>query len=231
MRASVPCSLAVLSFTAILSSRAAQPPVETEEIIVRGTKTLSQYRLTALFANAGKGAGGPQVNGGIGTSVALSDAMLAGRRALAEFEAEWVRVLGGNRQLYEAVLKYSEIEEELDWARGKPSASALQPLQIVVWSQCEASTLTECEQQNDVALVSGTVSFSICPAGTTGTLTLVAQLSDHAGETRRLEFTESWQRADALDHVFSSDYPIGDDVTLTSMRVRGLTCTCADPAR
>ena len=288
MRAFIPCSLAVVSLAAALSSRVlAQSPEETEEIIVRGNKTLDQYRLElrrardemfaifnesnqgndtdircrdesptgtripqsvcrshaevradaagarqylgALFVNAGKGAGGPQVNGGIGTSVALNDAILAGRNALAAFEAEWVRVLGGNRQLYEAVLKYAEIEEDLDWARGKPRPPELQPLQITLGGTCEASTLTEFEQLNNIARVSGTVSLSNCPAGTTGSLTLVAQVTDDAGQTRRMELMESWQRADAGDHTFSADYPIGDNVTLASMRVRGLTCTCEGP--
>jgi hypothetical protein len=31
------------------------------------------------------------------------------------------------------------------------------------------------------------------------------------------------------DVSFSADYPIGDDVELVSVRLRNLTCTCADP--
>jgi hypothetical protein len=94
--------------------------------------------------------------------------------------------------------------------------------------QCEASTLTEYSQSDTMALVNGTVSISNCPAGTAGRMTLVARVKDEAGETKLLEFPETWQRDDAEDHAFTSTYPIGDNVELVSVRVRGLTCTCAE---
>jgi hypothetical protein len=97
--------------------------------------------------------------------------------------------------------------------------------------QCEASTFTEFEQRNNVARVSGTVSISMCPAGTTGRFTLVANVRGDAGAVTPLEFSETWQRADTQDHIFNADYPIGENVTLTSVRVRNLTCTCESPAR
>jgi hypothetical protein len=96
--------------------------------------------------------------------------------------------------------------------------------------QCEATTLTEYQQRNNIARVTGTVSISSCPAGTTGKFTLVARIRDDNGEIRPLEFNETWQRADAQDHLFNTDYPIGDNVELMSVRVRGLACTCAEPA-
>jgi len=40
-----------------------------------------------------------------------------------------------------------------------------------------------------------------------------------------------WQRSDDQDVSFTSDYPIGDDVDLVSVRLRGLSCTCGDPAQ
>jgi hypothetical protein len=40
---------------------------------------------------------------------------------------------------------------------------------------------------------------------------------------------ETWQRDDDKDVSFSADYPIGENVDLVSARVRGLSCTCADP--
>jgi hypothetical protein len=46
---------------------------------------------------------------------------------------------------------------------------------------CEATTLTEYQQRNNVARVTGTVS---------------------------IEFNETWQRADGGDHTFNTDYPI-----------------------
>src|SRR5688572_26585608 len=57
MRAFVQCSLALVSFAAILSVRAVQPadealqpPEDIEEVIVRGGKTLSQWRLEVDLA-------------------------------------------------------------------------------------------------------------------------------------------------------------------------------------
>ena len=38
-----------------------------------------------------------------------------------------------------------------------------------------------------------------------------------------------WQRTDDADVTFTADYPIGENVELLSVRLRGLTCTCADP--
>jgi hypothetical protein len=191
--------------------------------------------LNSLYFSSGAGDGGPQVNGAVGAGGALGDAINAGSRALVLFEKEWTRVLGGNPQFYAAVVEYVELKEEFDRMRGVPlRAPTQQPRQIVLGPAgplCEASTLTEYEQLDNVARVSGTVSISSCPAGTTGMFTLVARVRDEAGAVTPLEFSERWQRADALDHVFSADYPIGDDVFLESVRVRGLTCACEGPTR
>ena len=98
--------------------------------------------------------------------------------------------------------------------------------------QCEATTLTEYSQRDTLASVMGTVSIANCPAGTTGTFSIIARVRDEAGEIKPLEFKETWQRDDAKDHTFTSDYPIGENVELVSVRVRNLTCTCsaAEPA-
>lgn len=96
--------------------------------------------------------------------------------------------------------------------------------------QCEASTLTEYSQRDTAALVMGTVSISSCPAGSAGSFTLVARVKDAAGAIEPLEFKETWQHDDAQDHVFNGTYPLGTDVELVSVRVRNLTCTCAEPA-
>jgi hypothetical protein len=53
---------------------------------------------------------------------------------------------------------------------------------------------------------------------------------DESGEIKPLEFDQTWQR-DAAERVsFESDYPIGTNVELVNVRVRGLTCTCAAAA-
>ena len=93
--------------------------------------------------------------------------------------------------------------------------------------QCEASALTEYYQRDTTALVRGTVSIPNCPAGTTGSLTLVARVRGEDGEVKPLEFSETWLRDDGQDHVFNSTFPVGANVELVSVRVRGLACTCA----
>jgi hypothetical protein len=157
--------------------------------------------------------------------------------ALAAFEEEFKRLISENRDLYRAVTTYVEIEQEYIRARGDTPAPGTELLAApVVLEQaptqaagpvCEATSLTEYEQRNDVARVSGTVSISSCPAGTTGSFTIVARVRDDTGEIRPIEFVESWQRTDTQDHRFEAEYPLGDDVFLQSVRVRNLMCTCA----
>jgi hypothetical protein len=186
--------------------------------------------LNALFANAGKGEGGPQVNGGIGTSVAQSAAASSDKSALAQFEAEWTRLMGTNQQFYDAVFKYRELEDEFNRARGATIRMPI-PVFALKGPQCEASTYTEYEQLGNVARVTGTVSISACPAGTTGKFALVARVRDEAGVSKPIEFSEAWENADAEDYIFYADYPIGDDVFLESVRVRNLTCSCQGVAQ
>jgi hypothetical protein len=165
---------------------------------------------------------------------ATSSATRDARSAEDRFKDEWERVLGGDQQFAEAVAEYAELKAEFDRLRGVTSAPVQQLRQILLGPagpQCEAGILTEFEQRNNVARVSGTISISMCPAGTTGTFTLVAQVRDDAGETRPIAFMETWQRTDAQDHIFHSDYPIGENVFLQSVRVRSLTCTCESPTQ
>jgi len=94
--------------------------------------------------------------------------------------------------------------------------------------QCEASTLTEYQQRNNVARVTGSVSITNCPAGSAGTFDVVARVRDDSGEIKPLEFAEKWQRDDKGNSPFTGDYPIGDNVELVNVRIRNLKCTCAE---
>ena len=289
MRAFVQCSLGLISFAAILSVRAIQPPEETlaqppddiEEIVVRGGKTLSQWRLEVqqaqdelfeLFNELNEGEdndvrcrnevptgtripqrvcwshaqdaasamgarqflnalvlSGKQGNADRAIAQAMTRAETAGHIAEGRFQVEWARVLGGDQQFAEAVAEFAELQAEFDALTGVTSVAVPQPRQIQLGQagpQCEASTYTEYQQLNNVAQISGTVSVSMCPAGTAGSFTLVANVRNEAGAITPLEFSETWQRRDTQDHVFASDYPIGDNVDLMSVRVRNLTCTC-----
>ena len=94
--------------------------------------------------------------------------------------------------------------------------------------QCEASTLTEYQQRNNIARVTGSVSISNCPAGSAGTFDVVARVRDESGEIKPLEFAEKWQRNDKGASPFTGDYPIGENVELMNVRIRNLKCTCAE---
>ena len=104
-----------------------------------------------------------------------------------------------------------------DKSRPRPldGASAELPQPDAV--QCEATTLTEYSQRNNVARVSGSVSIANCPAGSTGTFNVVARVRDDSGEIKPVEFIETWQRDDASDVAFNNDYPIGENVELVRM--------------
>jgi hypothetical protein len=94
--------------------------------------------------------------------------------------------------------------------------------------QCEASTLTEYQQRNNVARVTGSVSITNCPGGSAGTFDVVARVKDESGEIKPIEFAEKWQRDDKGNSPFTGDYPIGDNVELMNVRIRNLKCTCAE---
>lgn len=200
--------------------------------------------LTGLVRSAGNynegGGAGTQVAANVDTGVAQGSGQAGQANALTQFEAEWKRLLGEDRQLFRAVVKYAELQDEYDRARGATTGPTEQDLTVLIEEtpaaqtagpQCEATTLTEYQQRNNVARVTGTVSIGNCPAGTTGSFTLVARVRDDNGQITPLEFNEAWQRTDAEDHAFNTDYPIGDSVELMNVRVRNLKCTCVDPAQ
>ena len=96
--------------------------------------------------------------------------------------------------------------------------------------QCGATTTTEYQQLNTIARVSGTLEINDCAAAS-GAFEVEVLVKDDGGEEKPLEFSEAWQRSDDRDVSFTSDYPIGDNVELVSVRLRGLSCTCSDPAQ
>jgi hypothetical protein len=96
--------------------------------------------------------------------------------------------------------------------------------------QCEASALTEYSQRNTMARIQGSISIANCPAGSTGKFTIVARVRDESGEVELIEVSKEWQRDDTEDHKFNSDFEIGENVELVSVRLRSLDCTCAATA-
>ena len=91
--------------------------------------------------------------------------------------------------------------------------------------QCGASTTTRYQQRDTVARVSGTLEIHDCAAAS-GTFTVAVRVKDDSGVEKPLEFSQPWQRSDDQDVAFTADYPIGENVDLVSVSLRGLTCTC-----
>jgi hypothetical protein len=93
-------------------------------------------------------------------------------------------------------------------------------------TQCEASTSTSYHQRNTVARVASTITVEGCAAAG-GKFTIAVRVRDDRDAQQTLEFNETWQRTDDQDVSLTSDYPIGENVELLSVRVRGMSCTCA----
>jgi hypothetical protein len=211
--------------------------IEATSRSARALLTSLVYSTNGRTATAGSQAPVPPPPINISSQVAQLEGSLGTKDALAQFEAEWKRVFGENRDLFRAVTTYVELQQEYVLARGDTLtpgeldvAVLLEDAPVLAETNgpvCEATTLTEYSQRNNMALVSGTVGISNCPAGTTGSFTVVARVRDDAGETNAIEFNETWERADAEDHRFEKEYPIGENVFLSSVRVRDLKCTCA----
>jgi len=191
----------------------------------RASANAARSFLNALVLGAGSVAQGAETGVGGAQNAAVVES-----RALVEFAEEWRRLMGTNQEFRDAVVKYRELENEFDRARGATIRIPV-PVFALKGPQCEASTYTEYEQIGNVARVTGTVSVSACPAGTTGKFAVIARVRDEAGTSTPIEFSEMWQSADPEDYVFFADYPIGDNVFLESVRVRNLTCTCEDPSQ
>lgn len=94
--------------------------------------------------------------------------------------------------------------------------------------QCGATTATQYQQLDTLVRVNGTLQITGCTAAS-GAFTVAVRVKDESGEETPLEFREAWQRSGAEDVAFSADYPIGENTELVNVRLRGLSCTCADP--
>jgi hypothetical protein len=95
--------------------------------------------------------------------------------------------------------------------------------------ECSATTTTEYLQLNTIARVNGTLKVADCTVAS-GAFSIALRIRDESGEEKPIEFDETWQRTDDQDVKFGADYPIGENVELRSVRVRRLSCTCADDA-
>lgn len=93
-------------------------------------------------------------------------------------------------------------------------------------AQCDATISTGYHQRNTVARVASTIAVQGCAAAS-GSFAVAVRVRDESGTQQTLEFDETWQRSDDRDVSLTADYPIGENVELLSVRVRGMSCTCA----
>lgn len=164
---------------------------------------------------------------------------VAGKQANdAALTDEMKQLLAEHPDLYAAVVKLVELEDEYNEARGRTPEPAEQqqinvpihaPAPALVSAQCGATATTEYRQANTVARVNGALAISDCAAAS-GTYTVIVRIRDESDAEKLLEFNETWQRSDDQDVKFTADYPIGENMYLMSTRIRNLTCTCAAPA-
>jgi hypothetical protein len=95
-------------------------------------------------------------------------------------------------------------------------------------AECQAESSVTYYQRNTLAHVENAIKVADCTLAS-GEFSVTVRIRGDDGVINMLEFMEAWQRADDKDVSFKADYPIGENVELLSARVRGLTCTCADP--
>jgi hypothetical protein len=119
-------------------------------------------------------------------------------------------------------------QPETTTARFEQTRKLVIDVPAILSAQCAATTTTEYQQRNTSAHVDGAIAVSACTAAA-GAYKVAVRVKDDNGEDRLLEFSETWQRDDDRDVTFSADYPIGENVELVSVRLRNLTCVCADP--
>jgi hypothetical protein len=118
-------------------------------------------------------------------------------------------------------------ETETETVRAEKEVPILIALPALSSRECSATTTTEYVQLDTVARVNGTLKIADCTVAS-GTFSIALRIRDESGADKPVEFDETWQRTDDQDVRFGADYPIGENVELRSVRVRRLSCTCAD---
>lgn len=96
-------------------------------------------------------------------------------------------------------------------------------------AECRAAIATEYLQSGERVRVRGSIEVDECPAAT-GEYTVSARVAHESGLLETLEFDERWQTNNDEPVAFEAAYPIGADVEVVYLRVRGIRCACSDVA-
>lgn len=89
---------------------------------------------------------------------------------------------------------------------------------------CQATVGLSYYQRNTLARVEVDIRHPSCPAAS-GEVEIVASVRPDGGENRQLVFPEQWALENGMVTLVR-DYPIGENVELTRVRSRRVTCTC-----
>jgi hypothetical protein len=118
-------------------------------------------------------------------------------------------------------------ETETETVRAEKEVPILIALPVLTSRECSATTTTEYMQLNTIARVNSTLKIADCTVAS-GAFSIALRVRDESGAEKPVEFDETWQRGDDQDVKFAADYPIGENAELLSVRMRRLSCTCAD---
>jgi len=91
---------------------------------------------------------------------------------------------------------------------------------------CRSSIAISYLQKNSAAIVDMTLDNLDC-AASNGSYAVALRVRDENNESQTIEFAETWQRNDDQPLVNQSQYFIGDNVDLISVRIKKAKCVCA----
>lgn len=92
---------------------------------------------------------------------------------------------------------------------------------------CNATMSLRYSQRNTLVHVAKTIENPNCGASH-GDVTIVIRTLSDDGEEKTLEFPETWTRSDDQPVVIETEYQIGENVDLKTVRSRQLKCYCDD---
>ena len=110
--------------------------------------------------------------------------------------------------------------------QGPTKTVELRPMRMTTGG-CQATLQVDWYQADTDVRVRTTIDSEECAAAS-GTYSIRIRHRDDAGETRTLDFDETWQRDDARPVVIERDYAVGPGVTVTRASGRRLRCVCAE---
>lgn len=95
----------------------------------------------------------------------------------------------------------------------------------VTFVPCQATISLGYSQRNTLARVHIDIEHQACKVST-GSLEIVTSIRNDEGVSSQLVFPESWEQTGNEAIAFQRDYAIGENVTLTRVRSRRVTCEC-----